>query len=242
LKTSKICIVIPTYNERENIASIIGETLKVASENGLNLEILVVDDNSPDGTGDLVEEISRREPRVHLLKRPGKQGLGSAYKAGFATAIKKLNAEVLVEMDADGSHDPAYLPALIGKIFDGYDVVVGSRYIPGGSIVGWGVKRKIISKTANWLARQICGIKIKDATSGYRAIRSEIVKRIGLEKTSSSGFSFQVEFLFLAEKAGFKIAETPIKFVDRVKAKSKLNWREIVGFALRCVEMGLKRF
>jgi glycosyltransferase involved in cell wall biosynthesis len=145
-------------------------------------------------------------------------------------------------MDADGSHDPAYLPALIGKIFDGYDVVVGSRYIPGGSIVGWGVKRKIISKTANWLARQICGIKIKDATSGYRAIRSEIVKRIGLEKTSSSGFSFQVEFLFLAEKAGFKIAETPIKFVDRVKAKSKLNWREIVGFAFRCVEMGLKRF
>ena len=241
LRNQKICVVIPTYNERENIASTINKILKVADENGLNLNILVVDDNSPDGTGDLVEEISKKEPRVHLLRRPGKSGLGSAYRDGFNLAIEKLDAEILVEMDADGSHNPEHLPALIGKILDGYDVVVGSRYIAGGGIAGWGIKRKIISRVANWLAKNICGVKVNDATSGYRAIRAETVRKIGLSSISASGFSFQVEFLFLAEKAGFRIGEAPIMFVDRVKAKSKLTFREILDFAVQCLKIGLKR-
>jgi dolichol-phosphate mannosyltransferase len=147
-------VVIPTYNERENIGVLLEKVLEVASMHRLNLDILVVDDNSPDGTGDLVEELSKKMPRIHLLRRPGKLGLGSAYKDGFRKAMEELKAEILVEMDADGSHNPNYLPAIVGKILEGYDVVVGSRYIPGGSIQGWGLRRRLTSSGANFLARQ----------------------------------------------------------------------------------------
>ena len=237
----KVCVVIPTYNERENISSLINEILNVASKQNLNLEILVVDDNSPDGTADLVEEIARNEASVHLLKRPGKMGLGSAYKEGFTKAIKDFGAEILVQMDADGSHNPSYLPTLIGKILEGYDVVVGSRYIPGGSVVGWGVKRRLISFGGNKLARLFCGVKIRDATSGYRALRAEAVEKMGLSRVISSGYAFQVETLFLAKRAGLKICEIPITFVDRIKARSKLGVGEIFRFAWLCVRLLLKR-
>lgn len=237
----KVCVVIPTYNERENIGPLIERVLTVASENRLNLEILVVDDNSPDGTGDLVEELSKKRSSVHLLRRPGKLGLGSAYKDGFSKAMEELGAEILVEMDADGSHNPKYLPAITGKILEGFDVVVGSRYISGGSVQGWGLKRKLTSSGANFLARWICGVKVKDSTSGYRAFKAEALKLIGLEKLSSSGFAFQVEALFWAGRLGLRLGEVPIVFVNRVKARSKLSSKEIREFTVLCLKLFFKR-
>ena len=237
----KVCVVIPTYNERENIEPLIEKVLNVASENGLNLEILVVDDNSPDGTGDLVEELLEKLSGVHLLRRSGKLGLGSAYKDGFSKAMEELGAEILVEMDADGSHNPKYLPAIVGKILEGFDVVVGSRYIPGGSIHGWGLKRKLTSSGANFLARWLCGVKVKDSTSGYRAFKAETLKLIGLKKVSSSGFAFQVEMLFWAGRLGLRLGEVPIVFVDRVKAKSKLSSKDIREFTALCLKLLFKR-
>jgi dolichol-phosphate mannosyltransferase len=238
---AKICIVIPTYNERENIGQLINDILRVAVERGLNIDILVVDDNSPDGTGSLIKEISRSKPNVHLLERPGKLGLGSAYRDGFSMAMDKLGADVLIEMDADGSHNPEYLPSLVKGVLEGYDIVVGSRYVTGGSIIGWGLKRRVISAGANSLAKWVCGVKVKDATSGYRAIRVSSLKSIGLDRLSSGGFAFQVETLFWAERLGLKIGETPITFVDRVRARSKLGWKEMVSFAALCFKLFFKR-
>jgi len=237
----KICVVIPTYNERENVKTLIPKIFETAESEGLDLEVLVVDDSSPDGTGDLVEEMARENPKVHLVRRLGKLGLGSAYKDGFRKAINDFGARILVEMDADGSHDPRFLPKIVGKLSEGYDVVVGSRYVEGGAIKGWGLKRRLISSTANLLARWLCGVKVKDATSGYRAFKAEALKRLDLEKVSSSGYAFQVETLFWAEKANLKIGETPIIFVDRVKEKSKLGPGEIVKFASLCLRLALRR-
>jgi glycosyltransferase involved in cell wall biosynthesis len=234
-------VVIPTYNERENIGVLLKRVLEVASTHRLNLDILVVDDNSPDGTGNIVEECSKKMPRIHLLRRPGKLGLGSAYKDGFRKAIEELEAEILVEMDADGSHNPKYLPAIVGKILEGYDVVVGSRYIPGGSIQGWRLRRKLTSSGANFLARRLCGIGVKDSTSGYRAFKAEALKRIGLERVSSSGYAFQVEMLFWTERLGLKVGETPIAFIDRVRARSKLGLKEMVKFIGLCLRLFFKR-
>ncbi len=237
----KVCVVIPTYNERENIETIIERILRVTAEAGLNLEILVVDDNSPDGTGELVEELSKQDSRIHLLRRSGKLGLGSAYRDGFRKAVEEFGAEILVEMDADGSHDPTHLPAMIDRIIGGCDIVVGSRYIQGGEIIGWGLKRKIISSGANFLSRKLCGIKIRDATSGYRAIKASTLKKLNLDEVSASGYVFQVAFLFRAQNAGLKICEVPIVFRDRVRARSKLGLREMVNFFWTCLKLAFSK-
>jgi len=237
----KVCVVIPTYNERENIGSLLERLLAVSSSHGINLQVLVVDDNSPDGTADLVEEFAGKTPNIRLLRRPGKLGLGSAYKEGFTKALRELKAEILVEMDADGSHHPEQLPSLLSKISEGYDVVVGSRYVAGGSIKGWSLKRKLTSAGANLLARKLCGLRVKDATSGFRAFKASALKRIGLERLSASGYAFQIETLYWAARLGLKIGETPITFTNRLKAKSKLNLGEILAYTTLCFRLFLKR-
>lgn len=236
-KNRKICVVIPTYNERENIGVLLEKILEVAGRRQLPLSIIVVDDNSPDGTAELVEEYSKRFPMVHLLRRARKTGLGSAYKAGFAKALNELEAEILVEMDADGSHNPEHLPAIIEKMFQGFDVVVGSRYIPGSSIEGWGWKRRLISWGANLLARWLLGVKVRDATSGYRAYRAEALRKAGFEEALSKGFAFQAEMLFRAGRAGLKLGEVPIAFTDRLRAKSKLGSGEMKEYLLLCLKL-----
>jgi len=235
------CIVIPTYKEKENLEKHIPEIQETHEANRLDGHILIVDDNSPDGTGAYVEELSKTQRNIHLLRRPCKMGLGSAYRDGFKYAFERLGVDVVFEMDADGSHPPKHIPDFLAKLTEGSDVVVGSRYIAGGGVVGWGIRRKLISRAANMLARVVAGVKIHDATSGYRAFTRKAVEKLGFEKVKSGGFSFQVETLFQAQKAKLKIGEVPFTFIDRERGESKMGLKEIVAFASTCLRLLFKR-
>ncbi len=213
-----ISIVIPTYNERENIKKLIPEI----SRSVKNAEIIVVDDNSPDGTANEVKKLSKRF-NVRLLSRKKKFGLGSAYKKGF----KSARGSVVFEMDADFSHDPKYLKNFLKKIDEGYDVVIGSRYVKGGRVVGWGLYRNAVSRTANFLSHVLFRIPAHDLTSGYRAYNKKFLKKINLSSIKSDGYAFQLEILHRLFKRGAKISETPIVFVNRKIGKSKLGKGEI---------------
>ncbi len=217
----EISVILPTYNERENLEKLLPVLLKYS-----NVEVVVVDDNSSDGTAAYVMELMKAYKNLKLVERPSKLGLGSAYKDGFkATTGKKI-----VTMDADLSHDPKYI-AEFNKIIDekNVDIVIGSRYVSGGRIAGWKPHRKIISWGANFLARNFLGISVKDATSGYRMYRREAFAKIA-SRSVMKGYEFQIEALFLAKKFGFKIYEYPIVFVDRKAGKSKLSVKDILKF------------
>ena len=223
----KVIVCIPTYNERDSIA----ETIRgIFDLNREELSVIVIDDNSPDGTSAIVQEISTFHPyRVMLIKRDRKLGLGSAYNTGFQRALE-LGAELIVEMDADGSHDPQDLPALIDSMSGDVDLVVGSRRITGGRIVGWGMHRYIMSWGAMWVSRLILGLKPRDVTSGFRCYRRTVVQKLLAGGISSGGYAFQEETLYRCQQHGFRIIEIPITFRERRLGSSKLSWKEVVEF------------
>jgi dolichol-phosphate mannosyltransferase len=210
-------IVIPTYNERENIASLIEDVLRAAPQ----ADILVIDDNSPDGTGQLIDTISANNPQVKALHRPGKLGLGTAYTLGFKYAIEQ-GYDLVFEMDADYSHHPRYLPNFLALAEDA-DLVIGSRYIPGGDTPNWSPLRKFISGGGNIFARAVLGIPIKDCTSGYRCYRTAALRTLNLDAIRAQGYAFQVEMAYHFWKSGFRVRESPIVFEDRRVGKSKMS-------------------
>ena len=212
-------VCVPTYDEKENVVAIVEAVLAAAPD----VDVLVIDDNSPDGTGRLADEIAAREPRVHVLHRAGKEGLGRAYLAGFAWALARGYGLVL-EMDADFSHDPRYLPAMLEAAREA-DLVLGSRYVPGGGTVNWGVARKLISRGGSLYARTILGIPIRDLTGGFKCFRREVLESLPLDKIKSDGYSFQIEVNFIVWKKGFRVKEIPIVFVDRTAGTSKMSRR-----------------
>lgn len=213
----KTLIIVPTYNELENLPSLLTEIFS----NAPTTDILIVDDNSPDGTGDLADKMSAEDSRVHVLHRSGKLGLGTAYIAGFKYAIAQ-GYDAAFEMDADFSHDPRYLPEFLKQI-EQADLVIGSRYISGGSTPNWSLGRRLISGCGNIFARVVLGLPIKDCTAGFRCYRREVLEAIALDTIHSQGYGFQVEMAYRVQRLGFKIVETPIVFMDRRVGKSKMS-------------------
>lgn len=218
----KALIVIPTYNEAQNIELLID---RILFQGIRGLEILVVDDNSPDGTGDIVAKIAHCENNVHLIRRPNKAGLGTAYVAGFKYALQR-DYDYIFEMDADFSHDPDELPNFLETIKT-CDLVIGSRYKCGVNVINWPLSRLVLSVGANKYTQIITGLPIKDCTGGYKCFRREVLEAIDLDKVDSDGYSFQIEMNFKAWKKGFKIHEIPIVFMDREAGSSKMSKRII---------------
>jgi dolichol-phosphate mannosyltransferase len=217
----KTLIIIPTYNESENLPALLESTFSYVPQT----DILIVDDNSPDGTGELADKIALNDKRVRVLHRTGKLGLGTAYVAGFKYAVAQ-NYDAAFEMDADFSHDPKYLPAFLAAI-ENADLVIGSRYVPGGSTPNWSFSRRLISSCGNIFARFLLGMSTRDCTAGYRCYRRTVLENINLDTIESQGYGFQVELAYRVMKQGFRIVETPIVFMDRRVGKSKMS-RKIV--------------
>jgi dolichol-phosphate mannosyltransferase len=214
-------VIVPTYNERENVARLID--LVLAQDD--RIDMLVVDDNSPDGTGAIVERIAEENPRVHFLHRERKLGLGTAYLAGFRWALERPQYAYVFEMDADFSHDPAHLPQFLAAV-ESADLVLGSRYRFGKvTVVNWPISRLILSYAANIYARIVTGLQLYDSTGGYKCFRREVLAAINLDAVRSNGYAFQIEMSFRAWKRGFRIAEIPIVFVDRTEGESKMSGR-----------------
>ncbi len=217
MATPTTLIIIPTYNERENLESIIAAIHTVLG----TAHVLVVDDNSPDGTGDIADRLAASDERVHVLHRAGKAGLGKAYLAGFEWALQH-DYERIFEMDADFSHDPKYLPAMLAAT-DSADMAVGSRYVAGGGTRDWGLLRKFISRGGGLYARTILGMKVQDLTAGFICYRRETLERLPLADVSSSGYVFQIELKYRVHRLGMSIVEVPIVFPDRIAGESKMS-------------------
>jgi dolichol-phosphate mannosyltransferase len=216
----RVLVIVPTFNERENLGAIIAavhEHLPLA-------DLLVVDDASPDGTGELADEIAARDSQVKVLHRAAKQGLGVAYLAGFRQALAS-DYRFIFEMDCDFSHDPKYLPVLLAAAQAGADLVVGSRYIDGGGTVNWGPLRKLISRGGSLYARTILGIPVRDLTAGFKCFRREVLEALDLSSVAGQGYGFQIEMTYRTLKAGFRVVEVPIVFVDRRVGQSKMSHR-----------------
>lgn len=217
----KIVVIVPTYNEKENIVTLIRQILRL----NLNINIIVVDDNSPDGTGELVEAVAAADERVEVIHRAGKLGLGTAYIAGFKAGIA-AGANLLITMDADFSHNPSYIPDLV-RLAESYHVSIGSRYIPQGGVVNWGWQRRWLSWGANQFARRLLGLRAKDCTAGFRCYRTEVLQSIEFGQIFSNGYSFLLEMLFKCQQRGFTVGETPIIFANREQGYSKISKQEI---------------
>ncbi|HWO56959.1 MAG TPA: polyprenol monophosphomannose synthase [bacterium] len=213
----KPLVVIPTYNEKDNLPRIVPEVLAQDP----SISVLVVDDNSPDGTGALADQLAAANPRVQVLHRPGKQGLGKAYLDGFRWALER-DYDRIIEMDADFSHNPAYLPALLSASAEA-DVVLGSRYSSGVNVINWPMSRLLLSYFANVYARVITGMKVRDLTGGFKCFRRQVLETIDLAAVHSNGYAFQIEMSFRAHRRGFSIREIPIVFVDREHGHSKMS-------------------
>ena len=221
----KILVIIPTYNESENIERIVTRTRNAVPR----ASILIADDNSPDGTGKIADALAAADDQVHVMHRLGKEGLGAAYLAGFEWGIN-AGYDMLVEMDADGSHQPEQLPRLLEAISDA-DLVLGSRWVRGGEVVNWPRSREILSRGGNLWTRIALGIPLKDATGGYRVFRRQTLLGVGLDNVSSAGYCFQVDLAWRALKAGYRVVEVPITFIEREFGDSKMN-KSIVAEAL----------
>jgi dolichol-phosphate mannosyltransferase len=221
-----LTVILPTYNERDNVPILISGILRYVTT---PVEVLVVDDNSPDGTGAYVEGRSRTDPRVEVLHRPGKLGLGPAYIAGFKRALAQ-GADYIMEMDADFSHNPARIPEFLDKI-QYYDVVIGSRYLEGANVINWPLSRLILSYGANLYTRIITGMPVNDATGGFKCFRREVLASLDLDKIISDGYSFQIEVNYKCWMKGFRIKEIPIIFKDRYQGTSKMS-RKIIWEAI----------
>lgn len=224
----KAVVVIPTYNERDNLEKLVKEVL--SQDEGV--QILVVDDNSPDGTGELADRMAASDVRIRVLHRSGKLGLGSAYREGFKIALD-MGADYVVEMDADFSHDPKVLPCFFEKMKD-YDLVIGSRYLNGVSVVNWPLRRLMLSYFASVYTRTITGLRISDCTSGFKCFRREVLEAIAPETIKSDGYSFQIEMNYRSMEKGFRIGEVPIIFIDRHAGTSKMS-KKIVREAVAMV-------
>ena len=230
-----VLVVIPTYDERENLGPVVARLHAAVPE----ADVLVVDDSSPDGTGELADAMASADPRIRVLHRTAKDGLGAAYLAGFATALAGEH-EVVVEMDADGSHAPEDLPLRLEALREA-DLVLGSRYVPGGRVVNWPAHREWLSRGGNVYSRLALGVPIRDITGGYRAFRRQVLEELDLSEVASQGYCFQVDMAWRAVQAGFRVREVPITFTERARGSSKMN-RAIVTEALwRVTRWGLER-
>lgn len=211
-------ICIPTYNELENLPLIVPAVLAAVPE----AHVLIIDDNSPDGTGELADTLARADPRIHVMHREGKKGLGKAYLAAFEWALAR-DYQFIFEFDADFSHKPEYLPAFMRLLADGAEVVVGSRRIVGGGVENWGAARRFISWGGSLYARTVLGVPVRDLTGGFNGFRRDALQTIGLDEVSSTGYSFQVELKYRACKRGLRVVESPIIFPDRTRGASKMS-------------------
>jgi dolichol-phosphate mannosyltransferase len=218
-------LILPTYNEAENVQAIVaaaGEVLAGAAPDGFR--ILVVDDGSPDGTGELADQLAAEHEWVQVLHRSEKNGIGPAYLAGFSHALEH-GAGYVMEMDSDFSHDPADLARLLQAVYDGADLALGSRYVPGGGVREWGLLRRVISEGGSTYARLVLGLKVRDLTGGFKCFRREVLEAIHFDGVRSQGYAFQVELTYRAVQSGFKVVEVPIVFRDRQRGQSKMSWR-----------------
>jgi dolichol-phosphate mannosyltransferase len=237
----QVLVVIPTYNERDNLEPLLTRLHAAVPE----ADALVVDDGSPDGTGELADKLAADDPRVRVLHRPGKAGLGAAYLAGFATALQGEH-RVVVEMDADGSHAPEDLPALLAALSgrdggEGADVVLGSRYAPGGRVLNWPAYRNWISRGGNLYSRLALGVSIRDITGGYRAFRREVLETLPLADVESQGYCFQVDLAWRALQAGFRVVEVPITFTERERGASKMSNGIVAEAFWKVTQWGVER-
>ncbi|MCI0140893.1 polyprenol monophosphomannose synthase [Arthrobacter bambusae] len=230
----RVLTIIPTYNELESLPKTLGRLRAAVPAS----DVLVVDDNSPDGTGQLADSIAAEDSQVHVLHRKGKEGLGAAYIAGFKWGMA-AGYDVLVEMDADGSHQPEQLPLLLEAINDGADLAMGSRWVPGGGTVNWPLYRQAISRTGSTYARLMLGLKIKDITGGYRAFRRSTLEALKLDQVESVGYGFQVDLAWRVAKLGLKIVERPITFVERELGASKMSGNIVVEAMINVTKWGL---
>ncbi len=232
-------VILPTYDEAENVEAMIEAVLASLDRAGIDGRVLVVDDGSPDGTAGLAEAVAAREPRVEVLRRPDKRGIGPAYRAGFHRALA-AGAERVVEMDCDFSHDPARLPDLVAATA-GAHLALGSRYVPGGGVASWGPLRRIISRVGCWYARRVLGVEVRDLTGGFKCFRREVLETIPLDEVSAAGYGFQIEMTYRALVEGFRVVEVPIVFRERRRGRSKMT-RRIVWEAVVLVPRLRRRF
>lgn len=237
METIDTFVIVPTYNEADNLDDLISQLLALP----LSLGVIVVDDNSPDGTGDLADQWAEHHPRrVHVIHRPGKLGLGTAYIAGFKKALHDLDAQRIMTMDADFSHHPRYVPQMVA-LSQKKHVVIGSRYVPGGGALHCTWKRIWLSRIANFVARVLLGLKARDATAGFRLYRREVLASIPLDQIFSSGYSFLVEMLFMCQRRGWQIGEVPIIFEDRRKGQTKISRQEVFKAQYTVFRLFLRR-
>ena len=228
----KILVIIPTYNERENIERIVGRARAAVPQ----AYILIADDNSPDGTGRIADDLAAADSHIQVLHRAGKEGLGAAYLSGFAWAID-AGYDVIVEMDADGSHQPEQLPKLLAALRNA-DVVLGSRWVPGGSVVNWPKHREFLSRGGNFYTRAMLGIPLHDATGGYRAFRADALRTLDLSDVESKGYCFQVDMAWRAVRSGLRVVEVPIEFIERELGNSKMNQKIVTEALWRVTQWG----
>jgi len=229
-------LVIPTYNEVNNLPILLDRIFKIISD----INVLIVDDNSPDGTGQLVDQLKIKYPRLNILHRAGKLGIGSAYQEGFCYVLDK-GADIVVQMDADLSHKPEDVPRLVMAIREGVDIVIGSRRIKGGRVIGWGPHRHLMSWGAGTVGRLLLGLKTKDITAGFRVYTKKALQSVPWDKIKSNGYAWMEEVLFLCEQANLKIVEVPVVFEDRKEGKSKLGGKSILEFFATIIRLRFSR-
>jgi dolichol-phosphate mannosyltransferase len=234
-----VWVCVPTYDEAENVVPLVTAVLRELDAAGIDGRVLVIDDGSPDGTGAIATTLARSEPRLSVLNRREKQGLGAAYRAGFEHALG-AGAGAVVEMDCDFSHDPAAVPTLIEATRHA-DVAIGSRYVEGGAVARWGLARRLISRAGCWYARTVLGLDVRDLTGGFKCFRRRAVERIAAEETRTAGYGFQIETTYRAIEQGLEVVEVPIRFTDRETGRSKMNWRIAVEAATLVVRLRLGR-
>ncbi|MFI6503666.1 polyprenol monophosphomannose synthase [Nonomuraea typhae] len=230
----RVLIVVPTYNERDNLP-LIAQRIRAAVPDA---HLMVADDNSPDGTGEVADGLAAADDHVHVLHRPGKQGLGAAYIAAFRWGMSE-GYDVLVEMDADGSHQPEELPKLLEALAEGADLAIGSRWVPGGKVVNWPFHREFLSRGANVYVRLILGLPIRDATAGFRAYRASTLEKVGITGVESQGYCFQVDLTLRTVRNGLRAREVPITFVERVNGVSKMSGKIITEALWRVTLWGV---
>ena len=236
----KLAVIIPTYNEKEALPKLIEELVREVKKIAEKFFIIIMDDASPDGTGQIAEELSKKYGNITVVHREKKLGLGSAYKEGFRLALDKFAPDFIVQMDADHSHDPKEIPQMM-QMIQGYDYVVASRHVPGSSIRGWGTYRKMLHSTAGTIARLCAGIKISDPTSGFRIFRRDVLNSVNFAQIKSKGFAFQIEILCLLKRMGFNGIELPTRFVNRNEGKSKMGITEAIQFIKTCILLLARR-
>lgn len=231
----RVLVVVPTYDEAQSLPDVLARLFVAVPA----AEVLVVDDASPDGTGEVAERLAADEPRLHVLHRPGKEGLGAAYRAGFAWGLERGH-DVLVEMDADGSHQPEELPRLLAAL-SGAELVIGSRWVDGGAVTNWPWYRRLISRGGTWYARQLLGLSVHDTTAGFRAMHSDALERIDYESVASQGYCFQIDMTRRVAAAGLTTVEVPITFVERAHGRSKMSGAIVREALWRVTLWGVQR-